>query len=42
MRSSSETPCELGHTPLNFFGWARRVLLYVIIVRFLRDRVARP
>ena len=42
MPSSSETPCELGHIPLTFFGWAQQVLLYVIIVRFLRDRMARP
>jgi hypothetical protein len=32
MRSCSETPCELGHTPLTFLvGPARRGLFHVII-----------
>ena len=35
-------PPKLQCGPLNFFGWAQQVLLYVIIVRFLRDRMARP
>ena len=39
MRSSSETPCELGHTPLTFLVGHGGCL---IIVRFLRDRLARP
>jgi hypothetical protein len=25
----SETRCELGHTPLTFFGWVRGYLLHV-------------